>query len=224
MGIEAAVRSHRELSAGSRGSDPPDRLGEEVGGSADRVRPAFAQARHEHVAGPGGDREQGVVAPDPGVPVVGGTLLRQAVRLADRRVEIDREGCRSGSGPGCPGPPEELPADPVELADVTPAEAAQERPERGSGLHRDPEDPARAAGAQGVRVVDRVAAREGGHDKRQELVPGVRPTGRGAEVEVLIHELLETEMLGQGGRQEQPRVRHQAVVVEGRFQAVEAVG
>ena len=38
-----------------------------------------------------------------------------------------------------------------------------------------------------------------------------------------VDELLQTEMLGERGRQQQPRVGHQAVVVEGRFKPVEAM-
>jgi hypothetical protein len=96
-----------------------------VGGAPDGVGPTLAQTRHEHVAGAGRDREERVIAPDAGIPVVGGALLGEAIRLADRRVEIDREGLGTGSGTRCPGPLEEQPTDPVELADVAPAEAAR---------------------------------------------------------------------------------------------------
>jgi hypothetical protein len=62
----------------------------------------------------------------PGVREPGRPRLGQAVRLADRGVEVDREGgiARSGTRPR---PGEQFPADPVELADVAPAEAAQVR-------------------------------------------------------------------------------------------------
>ena len=55
------------------------------------------------------------------------------------------------------------------------------------------------------------------------LFPDVRPTRGSPEVEVGVDELLQTEMLGERGRQQQPRVGHQAVVVEGRFNPVEAM-
>jgi hypothetical protein len=42
----------------------------------------------------------------------------------------------------------------------------------------------------------------------------VRPAGLGTEVEVLVDEVFETEMGGESGRQEEPRVGHLAVVVE----------
>jgi hypothetical protein len=224
VGIEAAVRPHGELPAGSRLANPPDRLAQEVGGAPDGVGPALAQTRHQHVARPCGDREEGVVAADAGVAVVEGTFLGEAVRLADRRVEIDREGCISGSGSGRPGPGEEVAADGVELADVAPAEAAQERAQGRGCLDRATEDPGRPTGAKGVCVVDAVTTRERGHHEREELVADVRSTGRGTEVQVLIDEVAQAEVLGQGGRQEEPRVGHQAVVVEGGFQPVEGVG
>jgi tetratricopeptide (TPR) repeat protein len=81
----------------------------------------------------------------------------------------------------------------------------------------------RAAGPQGVRVVDAVTAGEGRHDERQELVADVRPARLVAEVEMLVDEALEVEVLGQRRRQEEPRVRHQAIVVEGRVKAIQAV-
>ncbi len=154
----------------------------------------------EDVPGPGGHREEGVIAADPGIPVVDGTLLRQTVRLADRRVEVDREGVGPGSRSCCPGPGEEMAADGVELADVTPAEAAQEGAQGGGGLHAEAKDPLGATGSQRVRIVDAVTTRERGHDERQELVAGVRPAGPVTEFQMLVEEVLETEVRGQGGR------------------------
>lgn len=83
--------------------DPPDRLGQEVGGAPDGVGPALAQTCHQDIAGSCGHREEGVIATHPCVPVVERAFLRQAVCLADRRVEIDREGCGSRAGACSPG-------------------------------------------------------------------------------------------------------------------------
>ena len=55
------------------------------------------------------------------------------------------------------------------------------------------------------------------------LSPTFARPGGSPEVEVGVDELLQTEMLGERGRQQQPRVGHQAVVVEGRFKPVEAM-
>jgi hypothetical protein len=64
---------------------------------------------------------------------------------------------------------------------------------------------------------------ERGGGESQQFVPRVRPTRSITEVKVDVDELLQTEMVGEGGRQEEPRVGHQAVVVEGRVKPVEAV-
>ena len=102
-----------------------------------------------------------MIATDVGIAVVPGAFLGQAIRLADRRVEIDREWRCAGAGAGGPGPREELTADPVELADVAPAEAAQERAQGRRGLHPEAQDPLGPARPQGVGVVDAIATGEG---------------------------------------------------------------
>ena len=132
----------------------------------------------------------------------------------------------NGAEPGPvppPRPAEDLPTDPVELADVAEAEAAQEGAQGGGGLHGEPQDPLGAASPQGVRIVDAVAAGEGRHHHGQELVARVRPADRRTEVEVLVHQLAKAEMVSQRGRQEQPCVGHQAVVIEGHIEPIEAV-
>jgi len=154
---------------------------------------------------------------------VAGTLLLEPVRLADRGVEIDREGLRAGTAARRPGPCEELAGHAVELADVAPAEAAQERAEGRRGLDDEPDDVLRAARPERGRVVDAVAAGEGGHDEGEELVAAVGLAGPAAKVEVPVHQLTEAQMLGERGRQQEPRVGHQAVVVEAGVQPVEGV-
>ena len=178
MSVEARVGADRQLPARAGSAHPADRLAQEVGRAPSGIRAALAQSGHEHVARPGGDREQRVVAPHMGIPMVEGAFLLEPVRLADRGIEIDRQGLATRSGAGRPAPGEQLAADPVELPDVTPAEAAQERPEGRRGLDREAEHTLRAAGPQGIRVVDRVATSERGHDERQELV-AKRRAGQG---------------------------------------------
>ncbi|GAC1669534.1 MAG: hypothetical protein NVS9B8_12400 [Candidatus Limnocylindrales bacterium] len=224
MGIEARVGPDRELPGRPGMADPADRLAQEVPGTPRRVCPALAQAGHQDDTGSGRDREERVIAADMGVPVVAGALLLEAVRLADRRVEIDRERIGDRTGTGRPGPGEELPTDPVELADVTPAKAAQERAQGRGRLDGEAEDPLRPAGPQGIRVVDAIAARERRHDERQELLADVRPTGFGAQVQMLVDEPLEAEVLGEGGRQEEPSIGHELRPVKHRRDAVQAVG
>lgn len=223
MAIEARVGAHREWPRPSGSAHPADGLGQEARGTADGVRASLAQAGHEHITAAGCDREQRVVAANVGIRVMPGALLLQAVRLADGRVEVDGQGTITGSGTRRPCPSERLPADSVELAHVAPAEAAQERAQRGGCLDVDARDPSGATGAQGVGVVDAVAARERGEHEAQELVADVGPAHRVAQVEVLIDELLQAQVLHQGGRQQEPGIGHQAVIVEGRVESVEAV-
>ena len=62
----------------------------------------------------------------------------------------------------------------------------------------------------------------GGHQGHQ-LVAGVGPAWGAAQVEVPVNQLGQAKMLGQGRRQDQPGVGHQAVVVEGDPDAVGTV-
>ena len=183
--IEARVGAQRELPRGPGMADAADRLAQEVAGAATAVGTSLAQAGHEHLAAAGRDREERVVAAHAGVAVVEGTLLGETVGLADGRVEVDGERSVAGSRTRVPGSSEQLPADAVELADVAPAEAAQEGAQGRGRLHPEAQDPSRATRAQGVRVVDVVATRERRHHQRQDLVAdvgttGLRRPGRGA--------------------------------------------
>ena len=71
--------------------------------------------------------------------------------------------------------------------------------------------PARRASAS----VDAVAARERRGDQGQQLVAGVRPPRRVTEVEVGVRQCAEAEPAGERGGEQQARVVHEAVVVEG---------
>jgi len=87
-----------------------------------------------------------------------------------------------------------------------------------TGLEVEPEDMLRAARLERGCIVDAVAGRERGHDDGQELVPDVRPARRLAEMEVPPHELLQAEMRGERGRQEEARISHELRPVERRAQ------
>ena len=146
VGIEAAVGTHRELAPGSAVAHPPHRFTQEVGSAAGGVGPALAQAGHQHVAGAGGDGQHRVIAPRTGVAVVAGALLGQSVGLADRRIKVDGEWCVAGSGTGLPDPGQQLAAHAVQLADMAPPEAAQERAQGGGSLSRETEHAGGPAG------------------------------------------------------------------------------
>ena len=72
-----------------------------------------------------------------------------------------------------------------------------------------------AAGAQGIGVSDAVAAGERRGDQGQQLVAGVRPPRRVTEVEVGVRQFTEAEPAGERGGEQQARMVHEAVVVEG---------
>ena len=115
---------------------------------------------------------------------------------------------------------QQLPAHPIQLADVAPPETAQEGTQGGGRLDHAAERASRPAGAQHVGVVNAVAARQRGCHQGQHLVARVRPPRRIAQVEVMVNQFTQTQALGEGDRKEQPGIGHQAVVVEGDLDAV----
>ena len=167
----------------------------------------------QHVAGTGGGREQRVIATGAGIVVVACPLLGQSRGLADGRVQVDGQRRIAGSGPGGPCACQQLAAHPVELTDVPPAKAAQEGPEGGWRLDCAAESAGRPAGER-IGGVDAVAASQRGGDQPQQFVPRVRPPRRAAEVEVTVDEFPQAQVPGEGGRQEQAGIGHQAVVVK----------
>ena len=114
-------------------------------------------------------------------------------------------------------------ADPIQLADVAPPEAAQERPQGGGRLDHATESASRPAGAQHVGVVNAVAPSQRGCHQGQHLGARVRPPGRISEVNVVVDEFTQSQVLGEGDRKEQPSIGHQAAVVEGDVDAVGVV-
>ena len=108
---------------------PTHRLPQKVGGAPSGDGPALAQPGHQHIAGASGHGQQRVIAPLAGVTMMARSLLCQPVGLADGGVQVDGQRPVAGSGTGGPGPGQQLPAHPVQLADMAPPEAAQERPQ-----------------------------------------------------------------------------------------------
>ena len=185
-----------------------------MGGAPNSVGPALAQPGHQHVAGAGGHGQQRVIAPLAGIAVVACALLGQTVGLADGGVQVDGQRPVAGSGTGGPGPCQQLPAHPVQLTDMAPPEAAQERPQGGWRLDPTVENTGRPTGAQRIGVVDAIAASQGRGHQRQQLVSRVRPPRRIPEVEVTVNEFTHAQVLGESGRKEQAGIGHQTVVVK----------
>ena len=197
VGVEAAVGPHRELPLGPSMAHPPHGLPQEVGGAPSGVGAALAQPRHQHVAGSGGHGQQRVIASLASVAMVSRPLLGQPVGLADGGVQVDGQRPVAGSGAGGPGPGQQFPAHPVQLADMAPAEAAQERPQslpsrkrgvEGALTTLKPRAQAAPPDAQRIGVVDAVAASQRGSDQRHYLVAGVGPARRIAQVQAVVVE------------------------------------
>ena len=177
---------------------PPHRLPQEVGRAPSGVGPTLPQPGHQHVASASGHGQQRVVAALASVAVVARPLLRQPVGLADGGIKINGEWCVAGSRPSGPGPGQQLPAHPIQLADVAPPEAAQERPQGGGRLDHATESASRPAGAQHVGVVNAVAPSQRGCHQGQHFVARVRPPGRISEVNVVVDEFTQSQVLGEG--------------------------
>ena len=191
-----------------------------MGGAPSGAGPALAEPGHQHVAGSGGHGQQRVIAPLAGVTMMAGALLGQAVGFADGGVQVDGEWCVAGSRPSGPDPRQQLPAHPIQLADVAPPEAAQEGPQGGGRFERAPQHRGGPPRAQRIGVVNAVANSQRRRNQGHHLVAGVGPPQRAAEIEVMIYEFPQAQVLGQGGRQEQASIVDQAVVVEGDLDAV----
>ncbi len=81
----------------------------------------------------------------------------------------------------------------------------------------------RVAGPQHIGVVDRVAPGQRGVDQRHRLEAHVGAPRPIPEVDIVVDELPQAEMLGKGGRQNEPCVGNQTFVVEVHVEPVEAV-
>ena len=126
----------------------------------------------------------------------------------------------AGSGSSSPGPGQQLPAHPIQLADMAPPEAAQKGPQGGWRLDHAADGASRPAGAQRVVVVDAVSSGQSRSHQRHHLVAGVGSPRRISQVNVVVDQFTQTQVLGEGDRQDQPSIGHQAVVVEGNVDAV----
>ena len=97
---------------------------------------------------------------------------------------------------------------PVQLADMAPPEATQERPQGGWCLDHTAQNPGRPDSAQRVGGVDAVAASQRGGHQGHNLVSCVRPTRGTSQVNVVVDEFAQTQVLGEGDRKEQSSIGH----------------
>ena len=56
--------------------------------------------------------------------------------------------------------------------------------------------------------------------KVRKLVSRIRPTWRISQVNIVVHQLAQSQMMGQSDRKDQPSIGHQAMIVEGNVDAV----
>ena len=89
-------------------------------------------------------------------------------------------------------------------------------PVPGCRLDRAAQGASRPAGAQRIGV----ATDQGRRHQRQHLIPRVGKARRTAQIILAVHQLAQTQMMGQRDRKEQPGTGHQAVVVEGDLDAI----
>lgn len=74
----------------------------------------------------GSDRQQRVISALSAAGDLRRAMLRQSIRLAQGRVEVDGQRIVARTGAGAPGTAQRLAADRVELAGMAPGEGAQE--------------------------------------------------------------------------------------------------
>ena len=215
MGVEAAVGPHCELSLGPGAAHSPHRLAQEVGGSPSRVRPALPQPGHEHLTGTGGDGQQGVITPLSGVAVVARPLLGQPVCLADGGVQVDGRWSVAGSAPAAQARASNSRLTSSSWRTWPHRKLRRKVPRVDGALTTQADGASRPNGVQHVGVVDAVAHGQRGGHQGKHLFARVRPPRRISEVNVLVGEFTQTQVLGQRDRKDQPRIAHQAVVVEG---------
>ena len=201
MGVEATVGAYGELSCGPGAAHPAHRLTQEVGCAPGGIGAARSQPGHQHVAGSCGDGHKRVIASLAGVVVAAGALLAQSVGLADGGVQVDGQRLIAGTRASGPGPRQQLPAHPIQLAHVPPPEAAQEGPQGGWRLHRTAQHPPGPAGTQRVGIVDAVPTGQRRGNQGQHLVCRVRASRRISQVKVTVHQFTQTKAPRKGERQ-----------------------
>ena len=149
---------------------------------------ALAQAGHQHVAGSSGHGQQRVIAPLVSAVVALRAFLAQSIGLADGGVQVDGQRTVARPGTSRPGMGQQLPAHPVQLTHVAPAETAQEGPQGGRCLDRAAQHLLGPTSAQRVGVVDAVATGQRRRHQGQHLVSRIRPTQRISQIDVMVHQ------------------------------------
>lgn len=98
---------------------------------------------------------------------------------------------------------------------VAPAEAAQQRAQRGGRRHALAQHGGSPARPQRIRVIDAVASGQRRGHSHEQFVADMRPSGCRTQIDVRVRKLAQSKMRSQRRRQQQACVSHQPLVVEG---------
>ena len=167
----------------------------------------------DYLAGvsPGG--QQRVVAQHLGV-AERRTLLLLPLDLTDRRVNVENQPAGSGAGAKRPRSPQRLTDHGLELADMTEAERAEERADRGRGHHPERQHPLGGTGTERVGVVDVRTAGRDRVDNRKHLPARSGSAHPSGEADGAVDQPFKIEPNDQRADQQQPGIRHQVRLVE----------
>ena len=185
-----------------------------MGGAAGGVGSALAQPGHQHVSGAGGDGQQRVVAPLAGIAVVAGAVLGQSVSLAD----VESRSMVRGPSPG-PAPAAQGRASSSRLTRSSwrtwPHRKLRRKVPRVDGALTVPPrvqavPPVRNTSAASMQSPPAMAEAT----RVISLSPVLARPGAAAQVKVMVNEFPQAQMPGEGGRQEQTGIGHQAVIVK----------
>jgi hypothetical protein len=149
--------------------------------------------------------------------------VRRRSRLGAPRPPRLRDGHRvlAGAGAQLPRPAQRLRDHRVELADMPERERPQQRAQGGRGHHPERQHRRGRPGAQHVGVIDVAAPGQDRGHQRQHLAARAGPADPADQPHRLADQFLHPETGHQRRRYHQPGVRHQARVVEDRFDPVD---
>jgi hypothetical protein len=222
------VFQNPESARSSRVPVAPARPARAISSSQNRPIPFWlladprAQADVQDLAGVGARGQDRVVAEQMRV-AVGGALLEPAAHLADEAVDIDHQPAVAGPGPGHPRALERLCEQPVQLADMTEGERAQERAQRRRRRQPAAEQPVRTSRPEHVGVVDAVGAKHHRQQQRHHLaarVGGARPAA--AQPHQPCRPRLDPEPLRERRNQRHAGIRDHPLIIEQDFHAVQS--
>jgi hypothetical protein len=223
LGVPESRVGAQQLGPGRAGPlDAGDELLAEALDPLLRVRRPLPQPDVQRLARVGAGGKDRVVAEDLGV-AVGRSLLLVAADLADEAVDVDDQPPGPGAGAGPPRALKRLAEQRVELAHMPEGERAQKRSQR--RRRRDPaaEQPARAARAQNVAVVDAVSTEHHRKQQRHHLAPRVRGPGTiTSQPHQPARERLDSEPPSDRRDQHHASVRDDPLIVELDLQAVQS--